>query len=354
MIKKSKFNPAWWLPGPHLQTIWGTTTRRPPQISVRRERLELPDGDFLDLDWAEPTYPKHPSIKLETVPLVLILHGLGGSIESHYAKGILQAITQKGWRGVFMHFRGCSGMPNRLPRSYHSGETGDLDFVLQQILQREPHCPIAAIGYSLGGNVLLKWLGEQKGNSPLVTAVAVSVPFELHKAANRLYNGFSRLYQWWILRQLRTNVSDKFKLIPCPIDLTPLENLRSFWEFDTYVTAPLHGFKDAEDYYRHASSRAYLKGIETPTLVIHSIDDPFMTPDIIPRERELSNAITLELSDSGGHVGFVTGQVPGKPQYWLEDRIVYHLASHFKNELIIVENPKKENKATSSFIEERG
>lgn len=350
MIKKSKFNDAWWLPGPHLQTIWGTTTRRPPQISLRRERLELPDGDFLDLDWAEP----NNIIQMPNAappPMIIILHGLGGSIESHYAKGMLNSIVQQGWRGVFMHFRGCSGMPNRLPRSYHSGETGDFEFVLQHVLQRVPDSPLAAIGYSLGGNVLLKWLGEQKDSSPLTTAVAVSVPFELHKAANRLYTGFSRLYQWWILRQLRVNVSDKFKLMPCPIDLTPLENLRSFWEFDTYVTAPLHGFKDAEDYYRFSSSRYFLKEIETPTLIIHSIDDPFMTPDVIPRERELSKFTTLELSDTGGHVGFISGQVPGKPQYWLEDRIIHHLHSYFKNEIILAKNFEM-NKKLSSFVEE--
>lgn len=172
MIIKSKFKPAWWLANSHLQTIWGTATRRKTPLRLRRERITLPDGDFLDLDWAETKQTRH-----ERAPIVLVLHGLGGSIESHYARGILKAIMDQGWRGAFMHFRGASGTPNRLARLYHSGETDDVNYVANLIYEREPDVKMAAVGYSLGGNVILKWLGETRYNNPLTTAIAISVPF---------------------------------------------------------------------------------------------------------------------------------------------------------------------------------
>jgi predicted alpha/beta-fold hydrolase len=187
------FKPAWWLPGPHLQTLWPTICRRPiKNIVLKRERFELPDGDFVDLDWVGNTKG----------PIVLILHGLEGSIHSPYAKGMLQALQQRGWRGVFMHFRGCSGEFNRLPRGYHSGDTHDVSAVITSIRNREPSVPLAAIGFSLGGNVLLKWLGELAEQNPLKAAVAVSVPFELHKTAKRVQEGFSHVYELHFMRSL--------------------------------------------------------------------------------------------------------------------------------------------------------
>lgn len=321
MIQKSPFKPSWWLSNAHLQTIWQTFFRKQPEVVTQRERILLPDGDFIDLDWAG----------YAGGPLILVLHGIAGNIESPYAKGMLRAIADNNWCGVFMHFRGCSGEPNRLPRAYHSGETGDLQYVVGELQRRYPNKPIAAVGFSMGGNVLLKWLGETGAENPLSGAVAVSVPFELEKSADHINKGLSRLYQWWLLRDLRNLMTRKFKKIPqALIDVNEIERIRSFWDFDNKITAPLHGFTDARDYYTKASARQYLKKIQTKTLILHSSDDPFMTKDSIAASDELSPNLTLELSDFGGHVGFVAG-TPWKPVYWLEERIPIFLHEVFDN-----------------------
>lgn len=323
MITASKFIPAWWLRGPHLQTIWGSMLRTHPPVKTRRERLELPDNDFLDLEWLDVLFND------PTRPIVLILHGLGGNIESHYAKAIMHALDDCGWYTVFMHYRGCSGDPNRQLFCYHSGYTDDVEYVTSIIRARYPHNPIAAVGYSLGGSILLNWLGKTGSKNPLTTAVAISVPFELGKAANRMLNGVSRLYQWHILRNLRHNISHKLEHLESPVDLEKLDQFKTFWEFDTYVTAPLHGFKNADDYYKQASCRGILKNIAKPTLIIHSEDDPFMPTDVIPNTNELTVETVLELSKTGGHVGFITGNIPGSAEYWLEGRIIEHLLDFF-------------------------
>jgi uncharacterized protein len=315
VILTSTFRPAWWLPGPHLQTLWPHLVRRRPRLALRRERLELPDGDFVDLDWTAGA----------TGPLALVLHGLEGCSASHYAAGILEALHTRGVRGVLMHFRGCSGEPNRMPRSYHSGETTDLQHVLDVLRRREPATPFAAIGYSLGGNVLLKWLGERGEHARLSAAIAVSVPFDLHQAAWRLERGTSRLYQWALLQQLRRSAARKFRSRPAPFDLEALHRARSFRAFDDLVTAPLHGFSSADEYYSRSSSRQYLRSIRVPTLILHAADDPFMTERAIPRPADLSPQVTLELSPKGGHVGFVAGRSPLRPVYWLEQRIPDYL-----------------------------
>ncbi|MCZ6925322.1 MAG: hydrolase [Rickettsia endosymbiont of Ixodes persulcatus] len=320
MIQKSLFKPSWWMTNAHLQTIWQTFFRRQPEVSTQRERLLLPDGDFVDLDWAGYE---------EDAPIVLVLHGIAGSVESPYAKGMLRAIVDHGWCGIFMHFRGCSGEPNKLPRGYHSGETTDLASVVSELQERYPGKPIAAIGFSMGGNVLLKWLGETGAKNPLAAAVAVSVPFELEKAANHINKGLFRLYQWWLLRDLREVLIKKFKKIKPPVGMGDLSKINSFWDLDNKITAPLHGFTDAHDYYHKASSRQFLKQIEVPTLILHSSDDPFMEKNAIAEASELSPKLTLELSDFGGHVGFVAG-TPWKPTYWLEERIPQFLSEIFK------------------------
>lgn len=319
MKTQTQFKAAWWLRNPHLQTIWPTVTRRQPKIQTRRERLELFDGDYLDLDWAGDG----------DGPLVIVLHGIGGCIDSPYARGFLRAITENGWRGVFMHFRGCSGEPNRLPRLYHSGETEDFHFVLKTLRKRTPKAPIAAIGVSLGGSVLINWLGKHQDEKLLAAAIAVSVPFELKKAANHINKGLSRFYQWYMLRDLRQGVANKFKIVEAPHDFGDINRLRTFWEFDNKITAPLHGFLDVHDYYEKASCRPYLKQITVPTLILQSRDDPFMSPDVIPNADELSHAITLEVTEKGGHVGFITGRLPWRPVYWLEKRTMLFLRDHF-------------------------
>ena len=320
---RNAFKPAWWLRNPHLQTLWAALLRPKIKLSLHAERLELADGDFLDLAW----------VGRGSGPRVLILHGLNGSIDSPYARGILQAINNRGWRGVFMHFRGCSGEPNRLAQSYHSGETRDLQTVTTELIHREPNSPLFAIGYSLGGNVLLKWLGEIGESSienPLKAAVAVSIPFELAKTAEHLKTGFSRLYQVHLLRGLSASHRRKFKDLPKPSAISNVDvtTLKTFWEFDNAITAPLHGFKSADDYYEKSSSRQYLAKIKTPTLILHARNDPFTTLDALPEVHGVSSHVSLELSDHGGHVGFISGKYPWKPVYWLEDRIMDYLESY--------------------------
>src|SRR3990167_7379380 len=308
-----QFKPAWWLKNSHLQTLWPAICRRKVNnLSLERERLELPDGDFIDLDWVG---------REESGPLVLILHGLEGSIHSHYAKGMLRTLTHHGFRGVFMHFRGCSGEPNRLPRSYHSGDTGDVDYVIHKLLDRKMNKEIAAIGFSLGGNVLLKWLGETAALNPLEAAIAISVPFELQKAASRIQRGFSRFYQWYFILCLRDRLAQKFELEPPSLNPSLIYEVNTMVDFDDKITAPLHGFKNVHEYYSIASSRQYLIAIQIPTLILHAKDDPFMTEDMIPAHHELSPYVKLELSEAGGHVGFVGGEYPWRPEYWLEKRI---------------------------------
>ena len=317
-VTGSDFRAPWWLKSNHLQTVFGTLFRRRAAIGLRRERIELADGDFLDLDWT-------PGVN---GPLVLLLHGLEGSSDSPYARGMLGAIHARGWRGVVMHFRGCSGVPNRLPRSYHSGDTGDLSEVVRRLEVRDDVSTIAIVGYSLGGNVLLKWLGEQGQNATIAAAVAVSVPYSLSLAADRLAMGFSRIYQRRLIADLRAKLRRKFSQDASPIDLDLADNSRDFWEFDDRVTAPLHGFENVHDYYNRSSSRQYLAGIRVPTLMLHAEDDPFMTPEVLPSRDELSADARLEVSTAGGHVGFVHGKLPWRPRYWLEERIPVFLNEH--------------------------
>ena len=315
-IIPAAFRPAWWLPGAHLQTMWPALASRWLKPTLRRRRVELPDGDFIDVDWVG-----------EGGPIVVVLHGLGGASDSHYVRGMLSAIARQGWRGALMHFRGCSGEVNRLARGYHAGETGDLDTFIAMLRQNEPRTPLAVIGYSLGGNVLLKWLGERGDAAPARAAVAVSVPFDLANAAMRVHQGFSRVYELRMLRSLKAVMSLKAAQQPLPWDKKTIAAITSLREFDDRITAPLHGFRDADDYYARASCKPYLAAVATPSLVIHAADDPFMSPSVVPTARQLSAAMTLELSNHGGHVGFVGGQ-PWAPQYWLESRVPAFLASH--------------------------
>lgn len=324
MITESTFKPAWWLATAHAQTLYSTLTRRNTAPVDKVERIELPDGDFIDTAWAINGAP-------ENAPLVILLHGLGGNVDSTYIAGLMKACNQQGWRVVLMHFRGASGEPNRLARAYHSGDTADFHIFLDTLVSREPDTKKAAIGISLGGNVLLKWLGEQGRNSLLDAAVAISVPFELRLVADKMSRGFSRVYQRYLLQKLRKVFIKKTSgwQDELPKALQDFDKWRCFWTFDDNVTAPLHGFSSVHDYYRQSSSRSYLQSIATPTLIIHSRDDPFMTPQVLPRNDELSDCVNLELSAKGGHVGFISGHVPGKPVYWLEQRIPEYLHSIF-------------------------
>lgn len=320
MITHSQFKPAWWLPGTHAQTLWPSLIRRPVKVELTTERLTLPDGDFIDLAWTIGN--------ADINKIVIVLHGLEGSIDSSYARGMLAAIAKKGWCGIFMHFRGCSGEINLKDRSYHSGETGDLRFLVETLRERHPAAILTAVGYSLGGNALLKYLGEFQNDSQLKAATAVSVPYLLSNSAAKLEKGFSRMYQRHLLNRLVDKTLSKFKDRPAPFNITEINTWDTFLSFDHHVTAPLHGFKSGIDYYEQSSSRQYLNKITTPTLLIHSKDDPFMNLDAIPDHDDLSESVTLELSNHGGHVGFVSGNTPWNAKYWLEQRIPDFLGTY--------------------------
>lgn len=319
-LHPSNFKPAWWLPGPHLQTLWQPLARRGPSLNRVRERLKTPDGDFLDLDWFGP--PGRP--------IVILLHGLSGSSRSPYIQGMQDALKEQGFQSVAVNFRGCSGHWNQTARAYHSGETGDLTHIYQVLRERHPVTPLAAAGYSLGGNMLLKWLGEQGRELRLFGAAAVSVPLLLNKCADRMDLGFSRVYRNRLVGELKAYVRCKtshLQAIGNEIEagklrsLGDLSDVRSFWQYDDRVVAKLYGFRDVHDYYEKSSARQYLKDIHVPTLIIQARDDPFMTPDVLPDADELSPRVHLEVTESGGHVGFIAGPHPGRPHYWLEDRI---------------------------------
>jgi hypothetical protein len=311
----SAYRPAWWLRNAHAQTLWPALMRRRNVPTVSWERLELEDGDFLDLAWYGP----------DNAPVVLFLHGLEGSLRSHYAGGIMQALAEAGRRTCLMHFRNCGREPNRLPISYHSGKTDDPQRVLEHIAATHGQPPVGAVGISLGGNVLLKWLGEQGERSRLERAVAVSVPFRLDQAARRLEEGGSRMYKRHLLNAMKASYRRKFARMPSPLDID-LDRLATFFDFDDAVTAALHGFAGVDDYYARCSSRQFLPAIRVPTLILHASDDPFMYPETAPEEWEISEQVTLELTSRGGHIGFVEGHVPWRTRYFAERRIAEWLA----------------------------
>ena len=313
-MNNADFKPAWWLCSSHLQTLWPVFFKKRRPLDLAAEQLELDDGDFIDLRWSKKSADK----------TILVLHGLEGSLESHYVNGIMFQLEQSGYKPVLMHFRGCGGRMNRLARAYHSGETGDVSSIVQHIKNKTGEYPFAAIGFSLGGNVLLKWLGETGDSNPLTKAVAVSVPFTLHDAAKRLEQGVSKIYREHLLASLRKTYREKFKNIPSPLNVD-VNQLKSFWEYDDKVTAPLHGFAGAQDYYDKCSSRQFLKAIKVPTRIIHSCDDPFMFKETVPDSEELSQSVDFLLTARGGHVGFISGTTPVSSYSWSEKKIIEFL-----------------------------
>jgi predicted alpha/beta-fold hydrolase len=320
MIINSKFKPAKYLRNGHLQSMWPTfLTHRTPTLKTERERISLPDGDFMDLEW----YGSQP----KGAPIVLLMHGVTGNVNAPYIKYLMPLLSGLGYRPVMMYYRGYSGEHNRLNVMTHAGKTDDISVLLEFLTHREPNTRIAAIGFSQGANMLLKYLGEHQVNTPLVCAIAVSPPFQLRSISNRIRSGKRRFYQWYLLRTLRKFYREKFAYRQAPFDLSLLNKCYSFWQFDDQITAPVNGFDNAVDYYRQASCINYLKDITIPTLIIHAKDDTIMTPDIIPYPEQLSENTILELSEHGGHLGFVSGTL-FKPKFWLKERIPVYL-KHF-------------------------
>lgn len=280
-------------------------------MQLRWERVELKDGDFIDLAWHGDG---------NSGPLIIVLHGLEGSLSSHYATPLLDTLVRAGYRAVFMHLRGCSGEPNRLNRSYHSGATEDLSEVLEY-LRNNAQAPQAAVGYSLGGNLLLKYLGEVGEETVLKAAIAVSVPFRLDQAVRRMEDGVSVLYGRYLLNRLKQTFNRRFRERPSPLPVD-LSSIRTLYEYDEHITSKLNGFRDADDYYTRCSCLAYLKGIRPPTLILHAKDDPFMYPETPPADTDLGPGVKLMLTEHGGHVGFVAGRLPWRPVYWADQRIL--------------------------------
>jgi predicted alpha/beta-fold hydrolase len=303
------FRPMWYLRNRHLQTILPSIIH-PAFPALEKERIELEDGDFIDLLWTTVRSSK----------TLLVLHGLEGSVHSAYAKRILNYCNARRIAAVLMQFRGCSGESNRLLRSYHSGETGDLQRVINH-LKGSGIRSISLLGYSLGGNVTLKYMGEATTDPAIRCAVAVSVPMKLDICSDTMDGGFARIYQAALLRSLIRKMQLKQALLNASERHFPEpRSMRNFRQFDDSFTAPIHGFDSAEHYYRSCSSRQFLHRIDKPTLIIHSRDDPFMTADVLPREHELSDSVTLELTSHGGHVGFL-GNNKLRPGLWLQNRI---------------------------------
>ncbi len=283
------------------------------------EKFRLEDGDFLDAYWYNK--PKHNSNK----PIVVLFHGLAGSYKSPYIQGTMKVLFQNGFSSVLMHFRGCSGIENSLPRSYHSGDTQDALSWINHLNVNYPDSAVFTVGYSIGGNMMLKLLGEIGNKSPIKAAISVSAPMQLDICANKMDKGFSKFYQHLLLKDLNATLKKKYEKFDMNSHIAlkkgEIKNLNTFWKFDEAYTAPIHGFDSAQDYYIKCSSKQFLQNIQTPTLIIHSLDDPFMTAEILPKEEELSQYITMEVLRNGGHVGFVSGTLM-KPDYWLEKRIV--------------------------------
>lgn len=312
--------PARWLFGPNLMTIFGPLLRPGPRVPVTRERWELPDGDFVDVD-------RMPGPR--DAPLLLALHGLEGSSSAHYIRGLLAQARRRGWRALALNFRGCSGDMNRLVRSYHSGETGDLDELVRRARGEADRIVIA--GCSLGGNVLVKWLGEQGASVPreIKAASALSVPFDLRLAAETLDSpGFWRwVYRTRFLHSLKRKSLEKLKKFPGAADPERVRHARTLFEFDDALTARLHGFEGALDYYAQSSSGGFVDRVRTPLLLLSAEDDPFIPGRCIPRTENPS--VTTEIWPNGGHLGFVEGPL-WRPRFYAERRAVAFLAGHVK------------------------
>lgn len=300
------------MPGGHLQTLYAAL-RPPPRIALERSRWDTPDGDFIDVDSAGDA---------AAARRLVLFHGLEGSADSHYARAIAAHAVAQGWRIAIVHFRGCSGEPNRRPRAYHSGDTEEIDWVLKKL-----GTPLYAVGISLGGNALLKWLGERGDEASAVVrrAAAVSAPIDLAAAGHALDRGLNRmLYTRHFLSSLTPKSLAKLERFPGLYDAERVRAARRFREFDNLVTAPLHGFRDVDHYWSAASSGPWLERIRVPTLLLNARNDPFLPEHaLLAASRKAAPSVVLEFPRTGGHAGFVAGPFPGRP--WLPQRLLEFL-----------------------------
>jgi len=306
-----------WLRNPHAQTVFAAVLVRAPHPPLRRERWDTPDGDFVDVDFLEGA---------ADAPWVHLFHGLEGSSRSPYARMLMHFARERGWRGSVLNFRGCSGEPNRLARAYHSGDSDEADWALRRVKELAGAAPLYAAGVSLGGNVLAKWLGEraEAARSIVQAAAVAAAPLDLLAAADALERGLARMYAHHFRGTLRARALDKLRHFPGLFEPHDVRRSATLRQFDDVVTARLHGFRDANDYYTRASAKPVLSRIAVPTLILNARDDPFLPESALPTEREVSAAVKLEFPARGGHVGFVTGRFPGHIE-WLAQRLLHFL-----------------------------
>ena len=307
------YRAPFWLPGGHLQTIYPALALRKPAVAYRRERWEAQDGDFVDVDFVDGAPGR---------PCVVLFHGLEGSSDSHYARALMAALAARGWSGAIPHFRGCSGEPNRAPRFYHSGDAGEIDWLVRRLRARVAGRLYAA-GVSLGGNALLRWLGESQHAAEIVDAAcAVSAPLDLAEGGRALARGANRMYTRMFLRTLKPKCLAKLEQFPGLFARDALLAADNLHAFDNVVTAPLHGYRDADDYWDRASAKHVLGDITVPTLVLNAQNDPFLPGRHLPRQA--SGQVVLEYPLHGGHAGFAAGRPPGSLA-WLPGRLLHFL-----------------------------
>lgn len=309
-----------WLPGGQLQTVLPALISRPsgPRPPLRRERWTTPDDDFIDVDWLAVPASAH-------APLLVLFHGLEGSSQSHYAQAVLAACAQAGWSCAVPHFRGCSGEDNRAPRAYHSGDFAEVDWILERFSQRDPTTPLYAAGVSLGGNALLRWAQEQGDTAARrVRAIAaVSAPLDLAAGGRAIATGLSyQIYTRMFLRTLKPKALRMIARHPGLADPIRVQRARDLGAFDDAFTGPIHGFRDAADYWARASSKPHLHRLRLPTLILNARNDPFQPASVLPRANAASSWVRLEQPDHGGHVGFAQGPLPGQLN-WLPTRLLH-------------------------------
>lgn len=320
------FHPATGLVNRHVQTLTPVFLGKFKKIFYKRQELILPDGDFVDLDWL--SMPDSDTEK----PILIVFHGLEGSSQSHYVKSLMHAVENKNWHAVVMNFRSCSGRQNRQARMYHSGETEDAGFLVDWIKKQFPSAPLFAVGYSLGGNMLLKLAGEQGEVLALKAMVAVSAPVKLNESTQYMVQGLSRFYQSHLLKSLKHKMLEKYSQhdYKSMIDLnrSDIANCKDIRQFDDMFTSRMHGFDGAEDYYARCSAYQFIERITKPCLIIHADDDPIAPSSILPTESSLPESVLLEVYPKGGHVGFLGGSI-FSPNYWLAERMITYL-EHFQ------------------------
>jgi len=321
-IAPGAYRAPWWARNRHVNTIYASLIgKRLPLPPMRRERWEMPDGDFIDVDWLAGERPAG-------TPLVVLFHGLEGSSDSHYVRTFARQAERHGWRFAMPHFRSCSGEPNRLPRAYHSGDSEDIDWMLKRFHGAVDGAPLFAAGVSLGGNALLKWLGErgEEGRRWVRAAAAVCAPLDLTLSGEALARGFNMVYTRMFLKTLKKKSAGKLASFPGIFDEQAMRRSRTFRDFDDAVTAPLHGFSGADDYWTRSSAGQFLSRIALPTLVLNARDDPFVPPGALPDPQGLPDWLTVEFPQHGGHVGFVRG-FPVRLD-WLPERVFHHFEHH--------------------------